>query len=205
MRRRRHDMRHVVARRRAAATLLATAAITAREPAHADILLRERDRAVMLDFPLDCLNVKGRTRVSLSDFLKDGKYVVLFFFPKDDSMHLEDANNEREATNFERTRSEFDELDAVVLGCSAQRLADQKKLVDAKLLTIPFVSDPSLRLARAYSAERATFITDPNGVIRFCKSGTSSMEWGTSTSTIMRTASRSSSTKYTMPTAGLSE
>ena len=164
-------MRHVVPTtisRRAVATLLATAAITAREPAHADVLLRERDRAVMLDFPLDCLNVKGRTQVSLSDFLKDGKYVVLFFFP-DDSMHLEDANNEREATNFERTRSEFDELDAVVLGCSAQRLADQKKLVDAKLLTIPFVSDPSLRLARAYSAERATFIIDPNGVIRFCE------------------------------------
>ena len=132
----------------------------------ADTSVYTFDTAPKLSLQLDCLNVAGKQQVSIGDFLARQQYVVLWFFPSDDP-----TNNEIEARNFQRARAEFDDLDAVVLGCSEQT---QKTLVEQKLLTIPFVSDPRWELATAYGARnpaagtfRQTFIVDPSGTVRF--------------------------------------
>ena len=69
----------------------------------------------------------------------------------------------------------FNELDAVLLGCSAQKpAAIQESLIDRQLLTVPFLSDPSKTLIAAFGAKnpvgdtfRQTFILDPSGTIRW--------------------------------------
>ena len=63
------------------------------------------DRAPGLSIRLACLNVNGRTDVSLGDFLGAGKYVVLWFFPEDSS-GLDTKANEVEALSDE-TRERF--------------------------------------------------------------------------------------------------
>ena len=131
------------------------------------------DRAPGLSIRLACLNVNGRTDVSLGDFLGAGKYVVLWFFPEDSS-GLDTKANEVEALNFQTMRAQFDELDAVILGCSGQSLAREGELVNRQLLSIPFVSDPKQALSKAYGANNAlgdtfrqTFILDPSGTVRW--------------------------------------
>lgn len=188
-------MRIDVARRPVLAALLATMAPPPKaswSAALPDTLLRERDQAVLLDFRLPCLNVKGKQQCSVRDFLDDNKYVVLYFFPNDPT-HIEDANNELEVLNFERMRDEFDNLDAVLLGVSNMDLSAQKMLVDGKLLTIPFVSDRAQKLAAAFGAERATFIIDPNGTIRWLERN---VEYGVGNFNLQNHATRVARTLY---------
>ena len=84
-------------------------------------------------------------RVSLSDFTEAGKWVVLWFFPEGG---LFGSGNEAEAVQFERMIREFAALDAVVVGCSTQSAAEQRRgLVAPRKLTFPFLSDAG-RVAR---------------------------------------------------------
>jgi len=132
------------------------------------------EKAPGLSIRLPCINLQGRTDVSLSDLLtKEGKYVVLWFFPEDSS-GLDSRANEVEALNFQKMRKEYDDLDAVVLGCSGQSLAREGELVSRQLLTIPFVSDSKQALSKAFGANNAlgetfrqTFILDPSGTVRW--------------------------------------
>jgi len=126
------------------------------------------ERAPALDVALSSLNVDGAQLSTLSDFLKRGAYIVLWFYPED-ATGLQDGNNAKEAINFERLKAEFGELDAVLVACSAQATNRQRKLVDEKLLTIPFLSDPDLKLVGAFGAFRATFIIDPSGMVRWAE------------------------------------
>jgi peroxiredoxin len=85
-------------------------------------------------------------RVSLADFTQGGKWVVLWFFPEGG---LFGGGNEAEAVQFERMLGEFAALDAVVVGCSTQSAAEQRRsLVAPRKLTFPFLSDAG-RAARA--------------------------------------------------------
>ena len=78
-------------------------------------------------------------RVSLADFTEGGKWVVLWFFPEGG---LFGGGNEAEAVQFERMLREFAALDAVVVGCSTQSAAEQRRsLVAPRKLTFPFLSD----------------------------------------------------------------
>ena len=78
-------------------------------------------------------------RVSLADFTAGGKWVVLWFFPEGG---LFGSGNEAEAVQFERMLREFAALDAVVVGCSTQSAAEQRRsLVAPRKLTFPFLSD----------------------------------------------------------------
>ena len=130
------------------------------------------EKAPCLTTSLACLNVKDRQRTSLKDFGAEGKYVVLWFFSED---ALAAGSNEKEALGFQKLVGEFNDLDAVVLGYTAAPLSQTQKLVDAKLLTLPFVSDPKFELIDAYGARnrlpggtlRQTFVLDPTGAIRW--------------------------------------
>ena len=112
-------------------------------------------------------------RVSLSDFTERGKWVVLWFFPEGG---LSGGGNEAEAAQFERMLREFAALDAVVVGCSTQPAAEQRRsLVAPRKLTFPLLSDAGRVVAEAYGAaddfgsgtKRQTFIIDPTGRLRW--------------------------------------
>jgi len=112
-------------------------------------------------------------RVSLADFTAGGKWVVLWFFPEGG---LFGSGNEAEAVQFERMLREFAALDAVVVGCSTQSAAEQRRsLVAPRKLTFPFLSDAGRVVAEAYGAaddfgtgtKRQTFIIDPTGRLRW--------------------------------------
>jgi len=155
-----------------------------------DLTLYEGAEAPLTRAPFPCLNVRDRQQVSLNEFARQGKYVVLWFYPED-TISADAANNEKQALNYQRLLRDgkglpavggiggnelsFDELDAVILGCSAQPISViQQILVDKQLLTIPFISDPRRELISAFGARspigntaRQTFIIDPSGRIRW--------------------------------------
>lgn len=131
-----------------------------------DTTLYELDVAPKLESRFACINCGERQQISLADFIKDGKYVVLWFFPLNG---LASFNTDKEATNFEKLKKDFDDIDAVLLGCSSESTKKlREELIDKKLLTMPFLSDPNYELIDAFGARnplgecfRQTFIISP--------------------------------------------
>jgi alkyl hydroperoxide reductase subunit AhpC len=102
-----------------------------------------------------------------------GKWLVLFFWPKDFTFVCP-----TEIAEFGRKTDEFADRDAQVLGCSVDseyvHLAWRKDHPDLNGLPFPMMSDLRKDLASALGildeegvAKRATFLVDPQGVIRF--------------------------------------
>lgn len=88
-----------------------------------DNSLQPFDSAPLTNLAMPSINVPGQQAVSLSNFFSRGQYVVLWIFPEDTLLPLERKNNELEARNFQKLKSEFDDLDCVVLGCTSQPLS----------------------------------------------------------------------------------
>lgn len=109
--------------------------------------------------------------VNLEDY--KGKYVVLFFYPADFTFvcptELEDM-----ADNYERLK----EMNVEVLSVSTDTHFVHKAWYDTseriKKIKFPMVADPEHKISKAYEvlrdqggvADRATFIIDPEGVIK---------------------------------------
>ena len=100
------------ARPRRPRLLLQAAALTKEDVAFSNLLPEDKtlypyDAAPKRSLSLDCLNVAGKSKASLSDLSRGGtKYVVLWFFPEDSgALNLEAANNAKEAQGFERLRA----------------------------------------------------------------------------------------------------
>ena len=102
-----------------------------------------------------------------------GKWLVLFFWPKDFTFVCP-----TEIAEFGRKNGDFADRDAQVLGASVDsefvHLAWRKDHADLKGLPFPMLSDLRKDLSAALGildpegvAKRATFIVDPQGVIRF--------------------------------------
>ena len=102
-----------------------------------------------------------------------GKWLVLFFWPKDFTFVCP-----TEIAEFGRKNGDFADRDAQVLGASVDsefvHLAWRKDHKDLKGLPFPMLSDLRKDLSAALGildaegvAKRATFIVDPQGVIRF--------------------------------------
>jgi peroxiredoxin Q/BCP len=85
--------------------------------------------------------------VSLADFR--GKYVVLYFFPK-----VLTPGCSTEAAEFRDAKPEFDKLNAVVLGSSADPVEGQAKFKAKFKLNFPLLSDPEFTVIEAYGARR---------------------------------------------------
>ena len=110
--------------------------------------------------------------VSLSDF--QGKTVVLYFYPKDDT-----PGCTKEACGFRDERPRFAKSDAVILGVSRDSVASHERFTKKYGLTFPLLSDPDASVAKAYGTykqksmygriywgiERTTFVIDPRGRI----------------------------------------
>lgn len=102
-----------------------------------------------------------------------GKWTVVFFWPKDFTFVCP-----TEIAEFGRMNGEFADRDAQVLGCSVDsefvHLAWRRDHEDLKGLPFPMLSDLRKDLSTELGildeegvAKRATFIVDPNGIIRF--------------------------------------
>ena len=105
-----------------------------------------------------------------------GQWVVLYFFPKDDT-----PGCTCEATEFSKLIGQFKGMNAKVYGVSADSIATHRIFVDKYNLGIGLLSDPDHKVMRGYGAWvesslgekqyerviRSTVIIDPAGVIRY--------------------------------------
>lgn len=112
--------------------------------------------------------------VELTNQSYKGKWLVVFFWPKDFTFVCP-----TEIAEFGRLNKEFAMRDAQVLGASTDsefvHLAWRQHHDDLKTLPFPMLSDIKRELSQSLGiidqnagvAKRATFIVDPEGIIRF--------------------------------------
>jgi len=105
-------------------------------------MLKEGDPA-----PSFRLSADDGSEVSLNDLR--GKHVALYFYPKAST-----PGCTIEAIEFRERKSDFDQLNAVVLGCSADTVASQAKFKAKQKLNFPLLSDPDFNVIEAYDARR---------------------------------------------------
>lgn len=99
-----------------------------------------------------------------------GKWVVLYFYPKDDT-----PGCTQEACRFRDDLHALTELGAHVVGVSVDDSASHKKFADKYHLPFPLLADRDAAVARSYGAlsdllvarfaRRYTFLIDPRGKI----------------------------------------
>ena len=112
------------------------------------------------------------SKVALRDLA--GKWVVLYFYPRDNT-----SGCTTEAIEFTRLLPEFERRNAVVLGCSTDSLDSHCRFAEKHGLGIPLLSDPAHRVMEKYGAWgprkrygkevegtiRSTVLIDPSGKV----------------------------------------
>jgi peroxiredoxin Q/BCP len=125
--------------------------------------------AVAPDFALQDQDGK---ELRLKDF--KGKWVVLYFYPKDNT-----PGCTIEAVDFSRLNAKFSRANAAILGVSSDSCASHQKFIGAQKLAITLLSDPELAVHKKYGVWgkkkfmgreyvgtlRTTFLIDPKGKI----------------------------------------
>ena len=106
--------------------------------------------------------------VSLKDY--KGKWVVLYFYPKDFT-----SGCTLEAHNFERDLAKYQNQSAIILGVSADTAQSHKDFCAKEGLNFKLLADPELKAITAYGsameyngmkmAARNTFLINPEGKI----------------------------------------
>ncbi|MFT3906091.1 MAG: peroxiredoxin [Steroidobacteraceae bacterium] len=98
---------------------------------------------------------------------QQGKWVVLYFYPKDDTPGCTD-----EACSFRDNIFAFRKLGVTVLGISVQDVASKKQFAARNSLPFSLLADTDKSVATAYGvlnvmgvARRETFVIDPAGKI----------------------------------------
>lgn len=98
-----------------------------------------------------------------------GRWVVLYFYPADDT-----PGCTKEACSFRDNYESFTDAGAVVIGVSAQDAASHTKFAGKHNLPFALLSDGDGSLRRAFGVKkslgllpgRVTYVIDPQGVIR---------------------------------------
>jgi peroxiredoxin Q/BCP len=120
--------------------------------------------------PSFCLPDRAGKQECLSDFT--GKWVVLYFYPKDNT-----SGCTREAIEFSEQLSEFEKQNAVIIGISPDSPASHQKFAEKHQLTVLLLSDENHQVAEKYGVwklkrmygreyygiERSTFLITPEG------------------------------------------
>jgi peroxiredoxin Q/BCP len=106
--------------------------------------------------------------VSLKDY--KGKWVVLYFYPKDFT-----SGCTLEAHNFERDLVKYQNLSAIILGVSADTVQSHQDFCAKEGLNFKLLADPELKTITKYGsalenngvkmAARNTFLIDPDSKI----------------------------------------
>ena len=103
-----------------------------------------------------------------------GKYVVLYFYPKDDT-----PGCTIEAQDFSKKNAEFEKLEAVVLGVSKDNVASHCKFIDKYKLSVSLLADENGEVCKLFDVikeksmfgkkyfgiDRSTFLIDKMGRI----------------------------------------
>jgi peroxiredoxin Q/BCP len=103
-----------------------------------------------------------------------GKYLILYFYPKDDT-----PGCTKEAIGFSEARTAFDAQNAMVVGVSRDTVKKHDKFIGKYDLRIPLISDEEGSLCEAFGTwveksmygktymgiERATFLISPEGKV----------------------------------------
>ena len=108
-------------------------------------------------------------QVSLDQY--KGKWVVLYFYPKDFT-----SGCTVEAHNFQRDLDKYTQKNAVILGVSVDTVDSHKSFCTKESLNFKLLADPKHEVVEKYGsvmdfngmtlAARNTFLIDPSGVIR---------------------------------------
>jgi thioredoxin-dependent peroxiredoxin len=103
----------------------------------------------------------GGDSVSLADFA--GKKLVLFFYPRADT-----PGCTKEAIDFTRLRSAFEQSGTAVLGVSADSVKAQESFRDKHQLSVPLISDEKHEMLQAYGAwgEKSMYGRTFEGILR---------------------------------------
>lgn len=119
--------------------------------------------------PAFTLKSQDGTPISLKDY--HGKWVVLYFYPKDMTKGCT-----IEAHNFQRDLAQYQQKNVVVLGVSVDTVDSHQEFCTKESLTFRLLADPDHEVTTQYGslgdfkgmvlANRNTFIIDPDGVIR---------------------------------------
>jgi peroxiredoxin Q/BCP len=110
--------------------------------------------------------------VSLGDY--SGKYLVLYFYPKDDT-----SGCTKEAVTFTELKGEFEAANAAIAGVSPDSVKSHGKFKDKHKLGITLLADEEKAAIQAYGVwaekkmygksymgvERSTFLIGPDGRI----------------------------------------
>jgi peroxiredoxin Q/BCP len=105
-------------------------------------MLKEGEPGPAFRLPTD----DGR-EISLKDLR--GKHVALYFYPKAST-----PGCTMEAIEFRELKNDFDKLNTVILGCSADSVESLAKFKANQKLNFPLLSDPEFKVIEAYEARR---------------------------------------------------
>jgi peroxiredoxin Q/BCP len=103
-----------------------------------NLKLKEVDKA-----PAFSAVTNGGGKISLSDY--EGKNVILYFYPKDDT-----PGCTKEACAFRDGFAEFKERGAIVLGVSTDSAKSHDKFVEKFKLPFPLLADEDKKIVNAY-------------------------------------------------------
>ncbi len=121
-----------------------------------------------------CLYDQELNQISLKEL--KGKWIVLYFYPKDDT-----PGCTIEAKSFSKENPGFENIDAVILGISADDCSSHKKFAEKYNLNIKLLSDPEKKVIKKYGVwgqktfmgrkfmgiKRTTYLIDPDGKVAF--------------------------------------
>ncbi len=115
------------------------------------------------------LNSQDGKPLSLHDFR--GKWVVLYFYPKDFT-----SGCTKEAHNFQRDLRQYEQKNTIILGVSVQDEATHQKFCAKEGLGFKLLADTNYEVSSSYDSlvnlgvaklsARHSFLIDPDGVVR---------------------------------------
>lgn len=129
------------------------------------ILAADMMPAVGQPAPAVSLPSQDGSTISLKDFA--GKYVVLYFYPKDNT-----PGCTIEAHNFQRDLAKYEAKNAVIVGVSVDSADSHKDFCAKQNLTFKLLADTDKKVSAAYGSlkndtisARNTFLIDPTGKV----------------------------------------
>ena len=133
--------------------------------------MRTGDKAPSSGTPAPDFTLNSQDGKPLSLHGLRGKWVVLYFYPKDFT-----SGCTKEAHNFQRDLSQYEQKKAVILGVSVQDEATHQKFCAKEGLSFKLLADTKYSVSSAYDSlvnlgvaklsARHTFLIDPAGVVR---------------------------------------
>jgi len=123
--------------------------------------------------PEFCLPNQDDIEICLRDL--KGKWIVLYFYPRDNT-----PGCTTEACEFTEAAPDFSELDAIIIGVSADSTKKHRNFIEKKDLGITLLSDEETTMMQKYGVwqlkknygkeymgiVRTTFIINPEGIIK---------------------------------------